>query len=45
MFAQDLGLGRFGYSMEIQRKVNFQLTDSQLGRIKSVKVRFVGKRK
>ena len=44
MFAHDLGQGRFGYSTEIQRKVYFPLTDSQLGRIKSVKVRFVGKK-
>lgn len=42
MFAHDLGGGRFGYSTEIQRKVYFPLTDSQLGRVKKVKVRFVG---
>jgi len=45
MFAHDLGLGRFGYSPEIQRDVYFPLTDSQLGRVKKVKVRYVGGRK
>ena len=42
MFAHDLGGGRCAYSTEIQRKVYFPLTDSQLGRVKKVKVRFVG---
>lgn len=42
MFARDLGLGRFGYSTEIQRKVYFPLTDEQLEKVKRVKVRYVG---
>ena len=42
MFACDLELGHSAYSTEIQREVYFPLADSQLGRVKKVKVRFVG---
>ena len=42
MFASKMGNNGFGYSTEIQREVYFPLTDSQLEKVKKVKVRFVG---
>ena len=48
MFARKIGNGSNSscvYSTEIQRDVYFPLADSQLGRVKKVKVRFVGGRK
>lgn len=42
MFGMKSNYAQNYYSTEIQRDVYFPLTDAQLEKVKSVKVRFVG---